>query len=81
MIRAIRQLAQALNAALEAYSSERAMQEQENYREDVRRQRIRDMSDDDLMICGRMWGGEICHPELRRRGLPILTPPAEELRQ
>ncbi len=29
------------------------------------------MSDDELLRCSIQWGGAVCYPELRRRGLPV----------
>jgi hypothetical protein len=31
--------------------------------------RIAAMSDDELCICASQWGGAVCLPELKRRGL------------
>lgn len=34
-------------------------------------QRLRAMTDDELLRCSIQWGGAVTYPELRRRGLPI----------
>jgi hypothetical protein len=39
--------------------------------EDRRRQSLRELTDADLLAYARMWGGEVCHPELKRRGLAV----------
>ncbi len=35
------------------------------------RARIRAMTDEELLRCSIQWGGAVCYPELRRRGLPV----------
>lgn len=40
-------------------------------RQQRQQERIRAMSDEELMLCARQWGGHVVRPELRRRGLPI----------
>ncbi len=45
--------------------------------EDRRRQSLRDLTDADLLAYARMWGGEACWPELRRRRLPAPNRPGE----
>lgn len=33
--------------------------------------RIRSMSDAELLLCARQWGGHVVRPELRRRGIDL----------
>jgi hypothetical protein len=33
--------------------------------------RLRAMTDEELQRCAIQWGGAVCYPELRRRGLPL----------
>jgi hypothetical protein len=40
-------------------------------RQQRQQKRIRAMSDEELMLCARQWGGHVVRPELRRRGLPF----------
>ncbi len=35
------------------------------------RARLRAMTDKELQRCAIQWGGSVCYPELRRRGLPV----------
>ena len=77
MIRPFHQLARAIAAGLFSYSREREAQRAYRELEDNRRRRLRELPDDQLLQYARMWGGEVCWPELRRRRLPVPNRPGE----
>ena len=60
-----------LFARLFAHDRQREAQRAFRAMEDRRRQSLRQLTDADLLAYARMWGGEVCHPELRRRGLAV----------
>lgn len=71
MIRAIKQIIQACNAACEAYARERAMQKYENVQDDEWRHWLASLTDNELQHYAASAGGSICYQELLRRGLPL----------
>ena len=40
-------------------------------RQTKQQQRIREMSDEELLQCARQWGGHVVRPEMRRRGIDL----------
>jgi hypothetical protein len=54
-----------------AQRHQREAQRAFNAMEDRRRQSLRQLTDADLLAYARMWGGEVCWPELKRRGLAV----------
>jgi hypothetical protein len=60
-----------LFSRLFTYDRQREAQRAFRAMEDRRRQSLRDLTDADLLAYARMWGGEVCWPELKRRGLAV----------
>jgi hypothetical protein len=60
-----------LFSRLFTYDRQREAQRAFRAMEDRRRQSLRELTDDDLLAYARMWGGEVCHPELKRRDLAV----------
>lgn len=53
---------------IEVYLSERELRQ---------RQRLANMSDEQLLRCAIQWGGSVAYPEIRRRGLAIPGRPGQ----
>ena len=60
----------ALAAAWRTYREQRELQTVRSVKR-AQERRIRAMSDDELISCAAQWGGAMCWPEMRRRGLPV----------
>lgn len=68
---AMRHLLHALRIGWAAFQEELELHAASRDRAARQRARIRAMSDDELLRCSIQWGGAVCYPELRRRGLPV----------
>ena len=55
----------------EARLAERQRRNKQFARAARQQARLRAMTDEELQRCAIQWGGAVCYPELRRRGLPV----------
>lgn len=62
---------EALAAAHRVFTGHLALHNAASHRERRRQQRLRSMTDVELLKASTAWGGASLYPELRRRGLPL----------